>query len=388
MKTFAFPSTLTTQSVDEYLLQLVDGLPGLSDLLLQSDDYIFARCSSKLFAVSDRRLEPNEVEQVVMLKYGMSATATLNGGADLNWRVEARRSKNEVASFRANCTRGRVGDCADGMSLTLRYVTDVPRKLESLGLEQEILDNLFPTYGLVLIVGTTGSGKSTILSSANRYRLESRTDSPTKIICYEDPIEYTYQTLGSKVMPRVFQAQIGPGHHLNAFEQAGPNAMRRGADVIVLGEIRDVKSAEAAFDLAMTGHCVYATLHVETPAQVVDRIVSFFPDETQPSAASKLRGVLRLVVAQKQFGTTTGSSARVRSWLVFDREVKEALGKIKREEWEIALSNICVQRQSTFETTAFPYVRAGQISVDAYASVANFSPNEARTYLKARGLDV
>ena len=375
------PGTFNEAALNAYLLRCAE-LPGLSDLLFQSDDYVFAKCHNVQRRISDRRIDPTEMDLICGLKYGKSAIGVINSGEDLNFRCEVQRSVSDVVSFRANATRGRVGDLSDGISMTLRYITDIPRPLESLGLEPEIVDNLFPQYGLVLIVGTTGSGKSTILSSANRYRLESRADKPVKIICYEDPIEYTYQSLGMGVMPKVFQAEIGNGRHLNHFHQAGPNAMRRGSDVIILGEMRDIASVEAGFELAMTGHCVYATLHVETPAQVIDRVVSFFPFESQPAAASKLRSVLRMVVAQKQFATLQGTSARARSWCVFDREVNTILSALRFPEWERAISQVCLSRNTGFESRALSYYQEGVIDFEQFCTVASFTPVEAKKYVQ------
>lgn len=381
------PDSINERTLDAYLLECSE-LSGLSDILFQSDDYVFVKRHNVQKRISDRRIEPNEVDLICSLKYGKSAVGVINAGEDLNFRCEVQRTLNDVVSFRANATRGRVGELSDGISLTLRYITDVPRDIDTLGLEKEILDNFFPQYGLVLIVGTTGSGKSTILSSANRYRLEKRQNKPVKIICYEDPVEYTYQTLGSGAMPKVFQAEIGIGRHLNTFKQAGPNAMRRGADVIVLGEMRDLESVEAGFELAMTGHCVYATLHVETPAQVIDRIVSFFPYEAQPAAASKLRSVLRLVVAQKQFATNAGSSARIRSWCVFDRKVNESLSRVKYHEWERVIGSICGERGTDFELRAIEHLKSGLIDFETFCTVASFTKDEGLQYCIERDIDV
>lgn len=380
-----FPRTLTERALDDFLLSCAQ-TPGLSDLLIQSDDFVFAKLNGVQCAITERRVEPTEVEMICSLKYGKSAVALINSGEDLNFRCEVQKSLDEIVSFRANATRGRVGDLADGIAITLRFITDVPRPLETLGLEQEIVDNLFPQYGLVLVVGTTGSGKSTILSSANRYRLERRTDTPVKIICYEDPIEYTYQSLGKGVMPKVFQAEIGPGRHLSRFEMAGPNAMRRGADVIVLGEMRDRGSVEAGFELAMTGHCVYATLHVETPGQVIDRVVSFFPYDAQPAAASKLRSVLRLVIAQKQFPTKAGRSARIRSWCVFDREVTSALASVPFHHWEREIARICAERKTDFELRSLDYLRDGLIDLEMFCTLGGFTRAEGIEYCRERGI--
>lgn len=386
-KVIPLPHSFSERTLNEYLLTCAE-IEGVADLLFQSDDYVFAKIHGVQTRISDRRMESSEIELFCSLKYGKSAISVLNSGVPLDFRCEVQRSLTDIVSFRANCTRGRVGELADGLSMTLRFITDVPRPFESLGLEPDIANNLFPQYGLILVVGTTGSGKSTILTSTNEHRLVRRQDKPVKIICFEDPIEVTYQNLGSGVMPKVFQAEIGPGRHLNSFDMAGPNAMRRGADVIVLGEMRDRNSVEAGFEMAMTGHCVYATLHVETPAQVIDRVVSFFPYDAQPSAASKLRAVLRMVVAQKQFPTVDGGSARIRSWCVFDREVNRALSTVRFHEWERIIAEICGTRKTDFEVRAWAMLTQGRIDFETFCTLAMFSYEEGLSYCRERGFDV
>lgn len=386
-----FPSSLNERTLDSFLLAC-SAVPGIADVLMQSGDYVWGKIQGTQRRLTARRLEPEEVELAASLTYGKSAIGKINSGEAIDFRAEVSRKIEgegwKTVSFRANATRCRVGDISDGLSMTLRYVTDVPRPLASLGLEQEVTDNLFFQYGLMLVVGTTGSGKSTILSSAKRERLEHRLHDPVKIGSYEDPIEYTYQTFGLGDMPLVTQVEIGKGRHLNSFTQAGPNAMRRGFDVLILGEMRDRASVEAGFELAMTGHAVYATLHVETPAQVIDRIVSFFPEDAQPSAASKLRSVLRMVLAQKQFTNTKGVSERVRSWCVFDRAVNERLAETKYHQWERIITQICAERGTDFDSRVLDVLKAGNLSFERFRNVTGFTRAEAVAYCEAKGVDV
>jgi defect-in-organelle-trafficking protein DotB len=357
----------------------VSEIAGVADVLIQSDDFVFAKINNVHLRITTRRIEPIEVETCVAISYGLTGGAKLGSGTDLNYRLEAQKTVREGVSYRANATRGRVGEVADGLSMTLRFITDAPRDLTTMGIEDEILENLFPQYGLILVVGTTGSGKTTLLSAANRYRLEHR--DPMKLITYEDPIENVYGRLGEGRMPKVFQAEIGTGRHLNNFHQAGPNAMRRGADVIQVGEMRDRESFEAGFELAMTGHCVYSTMHVETPAQVIDRAISLFPIDGQPAAASKLRAQLRMVVAQKQFKTLDGGMARVRSWIVIDRAVKERIGSLPYTQWERELDKICRERGGDFDAQAMPFLLSKRIDLEGYCQLTSMTPREARDYV-------
>lgn len=378
------PTLLTEESFDAFILQAVD-LRGLADLSLQSDDYVFAKINDVHTCISNRKLEPAELEQIINLKYGGSGVAVLNSGLPLDFRFQVMRDIRNIVSFRANCTRARVGETGDGVATTLRFITDLPRPFESLGLEQELVDNLFPHYGLILVVGTTGSGKSTLLSSAMSHILKGAV--PRKIGTFEDPIEQTYGKLGEGRMPKVRQVEIGDGRHLKSFELAGPNAMRCGFDVLILGEMRDKASVMAGMELASTGHAVYATMHVDTPAQVVDRLISFFPTGEQPSVASKLRAVLRLAVAQRQFPLLTGTSARVRSWLTFDKEAKTLMAEHPYSMWETRLSELTTKRGRDFESQMLPFLKDGRIDIKTFIARSGLTVKEARSFLASHDID-
>jgi len=174
------------------------------------------------------------------------------------------------------------------------------------------VDNFFPRYGLILVVGTTGSGKSTLLASALRHRLVNRRHDPVAIGTYEDPIEYGLKGLAQGHMPEPTQVAIGTGRHIKEWERVGPNAMRRRLDVIWLGEIRDIESARTGLELARTGHAVLSTLHVDTPAEAFDRLIKFFPKETQESEAFAILSQIRMIVAQKLARTTDGGKMAFR----------------------------------------------------------------------------
>lgn len=352
-----------------------------SDLSIQSGDYVFAQIRRIWRPVTTRRLEGPEVEQVIALFYGASGPGKLNSGEPLDFRLEAVLDRDTILAFRANAVACRVGEVANGISITARSIPDVPPPLETMGIEPQIMSNLFPRYGLVLVIGTTGSGKSTLMAAANRYRLEKRTSDPVRIISYEDPVEYTFMRLGEGVMPKVSQTEIGPGGGILDFSKAGHNAMRRKADVIVMGEMRDRESVEAGFEMAMTGHCVMGTLHVDTPAQVVDRMVSFFPIEGQPSAANKLRSTLKLVIAQKLARTTDGGVLAVRSWQVFDRSVDKVLASQPFHQWQAALSDLARANGTNFESRAYPSFKSGRIDFERFREVTGFTYEEVLSFV-------
>lgn len=356
---------------------------GVSDLTIQSGDYIWARHSRTYVPVTDRRLETAEVVLIIGMLYGNTAHAELLAGVPLDFRYEAAIDRDHVKAFRGNAVRAQAAGSSDGIQITLRSIPEAPPTLDDLGIEQGIRDNLFPRYGLVLVVGTTGSGKSTLLAASNRWRLERRRDDPVKIITFEDPIEYTYTGLADGVMPEPAQTEIGIGRHLSTFERAGPNAMRRAPDVIVMGEMRDATSVDAGLEMAMTGHATYATLHVDTPAEAIDRLISFYPHAAQAAVANKLLSTLRLVIAQKLARTRNGKVIAFRAWVFFDRELRERLAAISFDQWAPLVREHTRAQGTDFLERVREAWKQGLISEQVACDVAGLSLAEARVELGA-----
>lgn len=369
-------------------------LAGASDITIQSDDYIWAYINRQHVQASSRRLEDGEVGNLLRRLYGSEgAFGILGSGAALDFEATIRPRMDEgEADFdpdyavrcRANATRGRVGGVANGVSITLRTIPGHPPRLEDLNLPQEIVQTIFPAQGLVLVVGITGSGKSTLLAACNRARLE-RADRPVKIMTVEDPIEFIYGRLpsgaqGRARMPEVSQVQIGT--HLRDFSLVAPNILRRKGDVIVMGEMRDAESVSTGLLLAQTGHATYATLHCETPAEAVARVVTEFPNDEQPGVATKLLGDLRLIVAQKIVRTKAGKGLAFRSWCVFDQELKATLAEHPHPQWARMIRKTMQAKGQSFAEQALQALLDGVIDEQAFAEVAGFNPVEAREYLR------
>ena len=177
----------------------------VADITIQSGDFIWARHNRTYMQVSDRQLQDSEVSAIIYWLYGATGEAELLAGNALDFRAVASVSRDVSKNFRANAVRARVGDVDGGIQITLRTIPEHPPTLTQLGIEADIVNNMFPRYGLVLVVGTTGSGKSTLLAAGNRHRLEERRHDPVKIITFEDPIEYTYSGLAGGHMPEPAQ---------------------------------------------------------------------------------------------------------------------------------------------------------------------------------------
>jgi twitching motility protein PilT len=161
--------------------------------------------------------------------------------------------------------------------------------LEQIGLSSHIKDLLYKEKGLILVTGPTGSGKTTTLASMINIINEER---DCHVITVEDPIEYYHQHKKSLVTQRELNVDVG------SFSAALRAALRQDPDVVMVGEMRDLATMEAAISAAETGHLVFATLHTTGAARTVDRIVDAFPTNQQEQVRTQLSSTLEAVISQ------------------------------------------------------------------------------------------
>jgi twitching motility protein PilU len=175
-------------------------------------------------------------------------------------------------------------------AMVLRYITaDMPR-MDNLGLPDVLTDLIMLKRGMVLMVGATGSGKSTTLAAMINYRNENASD---HIVTIEDPIEFLHTNKRSIVNQREV------GLDTKTYARALRGVVRAAPDVILIGEIRDRESMEAAIHLAGTGHLVLATMHANNSAESLDRIINMFPREQHTQIFLDLSQYLRAILAQR-----------------------------------------------------------------------------------------
>lgn len=377
---YSLPHNFREQEFDDFINSIA--ADGASDITIQSGDFVFAEIERMLYRVTPRALSENELITILTTKYGPSSTGQLESGAKLDWDLKARRSGDDVAVYRANAVRCRVAG-SRSYSMTLRPIPGLPPRYDALGIEPDLRDIMFPRYGLILVVGTTGSGKSTYLASTIGERLLDYKN-PVKISTIEDPVEYGYAGMGRGYMPEVSQIQLGDD--LKKFADASSSAMRRKLHVIVMGEIRDEETAHLGVELAQTGHCVMATMHVDEPQQAIERLVSFFPVAAQASIASSLKANLKVIVAQKITRSVRGKGIAYRSWLDFDADLKDQLSALPHHQWEAHCKAVLKERGLDMCHRASEGFAKGDIALDRFAEVTGLSPKAARAYLQEKGL--
>ena len=238
------------------------------------------RVDGRLISVGDSPLTPKDMEvftKAIASEQHISQIERV-GGVDFGFNTE------EGIRFRASCfkQKGTYG-------IVLRLLPTQFFTFEQIGLSDKVISLLNRPRGLILVTGPTGSGKSTTLASMINYINEKQ---DVHIITIEDPIEY-YHTHKKSI---VTQREVGAD--VSSFSEAVIKALRQDPDVILVGEMRDLATMEAAVTAAETGHLVFGTLHTTGAARTVDRIIDVFPSHQQPQIRVQLASTVVAVISQ------------------------------------------------------------------------------------------
>ncbi len=312
------PVRFSTEAFDAMLMHCVNA--SASDITLQTNSQIFAEVHGKLKPITARRLSNTEVGDMLNGIYGSNGTTQIFSGKDVDTQYEIRPNRSQRFRFRVNATGCQI-EGHDGIQITMRTIPSVPPDLDSLGVEEGILEAMSPEQGTIVVTGSTGSGKSTLLSAIIKKLLQEP-EGHRKMLTYESPIEFVYDMVEA---PSSLISQSEIPRHLPSFALGVRNALRRKPRLILVGEARDVETISAVIDAALTGHPVYTTLHSNGVSDAVRRIISTFPAEERHGRALDILETMRMVVWQKLAPSTDGKRVALREYLVFDQEVRDIL---------------------------------------------------------------
>ena len=281
-----------------------------------------------------------------------------------------------VGRFRANAFSQR-----SVLSLALRVVPFRVRSLEELGAPAACTTLLNRPYGIVLVVGPTGSGKSTTLAAMIDRINETK---PVHILTIEDPVEYLHH----HKVAMVNQREVGTD--VESFNAGLKSALREDPDVVLLGEMRDLESMEISLSLAETGHLVFATLHTNDAAQALDRINDVFPAERRDQIQIMLAGARQGVISQRLLPAVAGGRVAGYEVMVANEAIRNLVREGKSRQMRNMIATGGAEGMQTIEMDLARLVAAGLITMEtamdasAYPKDVQAQMATARAQLQAQ----
>ena len=261
------------------------------------------------------------------------------------------------------------------VGMVLRTIAAEIPNFAKLRLPEVLKDVVMNKRGLVLLVGGTGSGKSTSLAAMVDHR---NATSPGHIITIEDPVEYAHQSKQSLITHREVGVDTHSWHH------ALKNTLRQAPDVILVGEIRDAETMEHAIAFAETGHLCLSTLHANSASQTMERIINFFPEERRTQLLMDLSANLRAIISQRLIRTQDGKGRVAAIEILLNTPtVAEKIFKGEFHELKGVMNKSREQGMRTFDWALFELYNEGRISYEEAIRNAD-SANELRLNIKLK----
>ncbi|MDB6040532.1 MAG: Twitching motility protein [Verrucomicrobiales bacterium] len=263
-----------------------------------------------------------------------------------------------VGRFRTNLFQQRGQFC-----LAMRYVkTQIP-SFEELGLLPILKKIALAPRGIILLAGSTGSGKSTTLAAMLQH---INATSRKHIITLEDPIEFVFDDDQSVIEQREV------GLDTQSFEQGLKNILRQDPDIIMIGEMRDSVSFSAAMSAADTGHLVLSTLHTTNASQSVGRILDFFKADEREQIRRQLAGTLQAVICQRMVGTVGGGITPALEILINTGTVKKMIEENRLDKLSAAIETGTEDGMQSFNQALFNLVKDRKVTEkEALAKATN-----------------
>jgi len=328
-----------------------------SDLFLTCHAPVKIKIDGKIMAVNKLDLTPKMIKQAVLELMTEAQMEEFQRELEIDFAI----SKPGLGRFRVNVFHQR-----GAVAMVMRYITTDMPNLDDLNMPAILKELVMFRRGLVLMVGATGSGKSTTLAGMINYRNEK---TASHIITIEDPIEFLHTNKKSIINQREI------GSDTRSYARALKSAMRGAPDVILIGEIRDRETMQAAINLAGTGHLVLATLHSNNTAETLDRVINIFPEEAHPQVYMDLSQYLKAIVSQRLVRSVSGERCAAVEVMLNTPRLAELIqqgdiSKVKESFYEST-----EQGMQTFDQSLLKLYKDGKVSMDEALANADSRAN-------------
>ncbi len=256
----------------------------------------------------------------------------------------------DLGRFRVNAFHER-----GNLAASLRLIPNQIKTIAELGMPPVIQSFADFPRGLVLVTGPTGSGKSTTLAALID---KINSEKAQHIITIEDPIEFTHKSKRSAIVQREVH------YDTYSFSAALRSSLRQDPDVVLIGEMRDLETISAAITIAETGHLVFATLHTNSAAQSIDRMIDVFPPHQQPQVRSQLANILQGICAQRLVPAIGGGRVVAAEVMIANPAIRNIIREGKTHQLDTVIQTGSDQGMQTMDRTLVKLVQSGVVTYD------------------------
>ena len=317
-----------------------------SDLFFSAGAPIQIKINGVVMPINNQLLDPEQAKKICYELMTEEQIKEFESDHEMNFA----QSGGDIGNYRINIFRQK-----NTTAMVIRFVKpDVP-PFDSLGLPPILKEVIMEKLGLILVVGSTGSGKSTTMASMIDHRNTTRTG---HILTIEDPIEFVFKHKKSIVNQREVRIDT------LSYEHALISAMREAPDLLMIGEIRDRPTLQSALLFAQTGHLCLSTLHANNSYNALNRIINFFPRDARESLLSDLSIALRAVVSQRLVRTVDGKRVPAVEILLNTKHIGELIKTGEISEIKDAMEQSLAPGSQTFEQALFNLYTSGRVSIE------------------------
>jgi twitching motility protein PilU len=359
-------ANLTEEQAKAYITKLLTAMSkaGGSDLFVSKDFPPAMKMQGTMQPLTNQKLTGEVARDLANSLMNQRQREEFARELECNFAI----SLPAVARFRVNVFQQQ-----QNVGMVIRTIANQIPDFATLGLPETLREIVMTKRGLVLVVGATGSGKSTSLAAMIDHRNRS---SAGHIVTIEDPVEFVHQSHQSLITHR----EVGIDTH--SWHNALKNTLRQAPDVILIGEIRDTETMEHAIAFAETGHLCLGTLHSNSANQTIDRIINFFSDDRRKQLLMDLSSNLRAIVSQRLVRTADGKGRKAAIEILINTPiVADKLLKGEFHEIKAIMSKSRELGMKTFDWSLFELYNDGSISYDEAIRNAD-SANELRLNIK------
>ena len=328
-----------------------------SDLFLTCHAPVKIKIDGKIMPVNKLDLTPKMVRQAAMEVMTEEQMEEFVRELEIDFAI----SRPGLGRFRVNVFHQR-----SNIAMVMRYITTEMPNLEDLGMPSILQELVMFRRGLILMVGATGCGKSTTLAGMVNYRNEK---TASHIITIEDPIEFLHSNKKSIINQREI------GTDTKSYHRALKSAMREAPDVILIGEIRDRETMQAAIDLAGTGHLVIATLHSNNAPETLDRVINIFPEDQHPQVFMDVSQYLRAIISQRLVRGIGGDRYAAVEIMLNTPRIAELIQQGDISKVKESFYDSTEQGMQTFDQALLKLYQDGKVSMDEALANADSRAN-------------